>query len=419
MTYNEMNDLLLAIIKNGEGSNMKEIAKLIKAEDDRQNRNVELIASENFPSAAVRAAMATSFTSKYAEGYPGKRYYGGCWPTDDLEIYCQRQWKNVFQCSDTYDVNVQPHSGTQANMAAIMATCKPGDMILSMSLNAGGHLSHGSPVSFSGKQYAIINYDLDSSGYIDLVDFEYKVKTNADQIKLVIIGASAYSREIPYTKMYSLVKKYNPDIPVLVDMAHVAGLISTGILESPFDAADIITTTTHKTLRGNRGGLIFTKPEYTKKVNSALFPGIQGGPLENMVAAKAVTANECLTEDYYFYTRQVVKNAKIMADEFTKMGYRVITGGTDNHMFLLDVYSKSGLTGKQVQEILDENRITVNKNMIPNDTLPPAQCSGIRIGTPAMTTKGWIQDDFIRCAHNIDKIITRNMMINNQFLQEA
>lgn len=421
MDYFEMNKYIQVLLKDGDGSGMAELAKIIKMEDDRQSKNVELIASENYPSPAVRAAMACSFTSKYAEGYPGKRYYGGCGPTDVLETYCQKRWQKVFDCEDTYDVNVQPHSGTQANMAAIMATCNPGDTILSMSLNAGGHLSHGSKVSFSGKLYNIIEYGLDTKGYIDLNDFEQQLRKNGDKIKLVIIGASAYSRQIPYSKMCNLVRKYSPEgynIPVLVDMAHVAGLIATKLLESPFGSADIITTTTHKTLRGPRGGLIFTKPEYTKKVNSTLFPGIQGGPLENIIAAKAVAANECYTVDYWGYSTQVVKNAEAMADRFIQLGYHVITNGTDNHMFLVDVYSTTGLTGKEVQELLDRKGITLNKNMIPNDTLPPSQCSGIRIGTPAMTTRGWNNIDFINCADTIDKIIKREMMVKKSFEED-
>ena len=421
MDYFEMNDYIQVLLKNGNGNGMAELAKIIKMEDNRQRKNIELIASENYPSPAVRAAMACSFTSKYAEGYPGKRYYGGCGPTDALETYCQQRWQKVFSCEDTYDVNVQPHSGTQANMAAIMATCNPGDTILSMSLNAGGHLSHGSKVSFSGKMYNIIEYGLDTEGYIDLYDFEQQLRNHGDKIKLVIIGASAYSRQIPYIKMCKLVKEYSPegfDIPVMADIAHVSGLISTKLLESPFGYADIITMTSQKLARGPRGGIIFTKPEWTKKVNSTLFPGIQGGPLENMIAAKAVCANEMLTCDYFDYVHDVQVNADKMANRFIYLGYNVITDGTDNHMFLVDVHSTTGLTGKEVQEALDRKGISVNKNMIPNDPLPPSQCSGIRIGTPAMTTKGWRSVDFINCAQTIDKIIKREMMVKKSFKED-
>ena len=421
MEYFEMNEYIQVLLKDGIGSGMDDLAKIIKMEDNRQIRNVELIASENYPSPAVRAAMACSFTSKYAEGYPGKRYYGGCGPTDVLETYCQQRWQKVFDCEDTYDVNVQPHSGTQANMAAIMATCNPGDTILSMSLNAGGHLSHGSKVSFSGKLYNIIEYGLDTEGYIDLYDFEQQLRKYGDKIKLVIIGASAYSRQIPYIKMCNLVKKHSPEgfnIPVMADIAHVSGLIATKRLESPFGCADIVTMTSQKLARGPRGGIIFTKPEWTKKVNSTLFPGIQGGPLENMIAAKAVCANEMLTGEYEEYICNVQNNAAKMADRFIQLGYHVITNGTDNHMFLVDVYSTTGLTGKEVQDLLDSEGITLNKNMIPNDTLPPSQCSGIRIGTPAMTTRNWCSSTFVDIADTIDKIIKREMAEKKSFKED-
>ena len=421
MYYFELNKYIQVMLKDGNGNGMAELAKIIKMEDDRQFKNIELIASENYPSSAVRAAMACSFTSKYAEGYPGKRYYGGCGPTDVLETYCQQRWQKVFNCEDTYDVNVQPHSGTQANMAAIMATCNPGDTILSMSLNSGGHLSHGAKVSFSGKLYNIIEYGLDTEGYIDMNDFEQQLRKYGDKIKLVIIGASAYSRQIHYIRMCNLVKEYSPegyDIPVLADIAHVSGLIAADLLESPFGYADIITMTSQKLARGPRGGIIFTRPEWTKKVNSALFPGIQGGPLENMIAAKAVCANEMLTKEYREYVQEVRTNARAMADWFSQLGYHVITDGTDNHMFLLDVYSTTGLTGKEVQELLDKKGITLNKNMIPNDTLPPSQCSGVRIGTPAMTTRGWNEHNFVQCANTIDKIIKREMMVKKSFKED-
>lgn len=360
----------------------------------RQASTVELIASENFVSPRVLKYLGSEFTNKYTEGYPGKRYYGGCEFYDELEAYCQELWKDVF--STTYHVNVQPHSGTSANLAAISAIVNPGETILSMSLDCGGHLSHGARVSQVGKLYNIVNYGVDDDGWIDYD----KVAKLADQCqpKLIICGASAYSRKIDYIRFAEIARSVNAYL--LADIAHVAGLIAANKLPSPFGYADIITSTTQKTLRGPRGGLIFCIPELAKKIDSAVFPGTQGGSLMNVIAAKAACAEEVLEPEFIDYIDEVMYNAKAMAERFMFHGYNVITGDTDNHMFLVDLRG-TGLTGIDVQNELERNDITLNKNAIPNDPLPPSKTSGIRIGTPAMTTRGWRAYDFCMCADNI------------------
>ena len=360
----------------------------------RQASTVELIASENFVSPRVLKYLGSEFTNKYTEGYPGKRYYGGCEFYDELETYCQDLWKNVF--STTYHVNVQPHSGTSANLAAISAVVNPGETILSMSLDCGGHLSHGARVSQVGKLYNIVNYGVDDDGWIDYD----KVAKLADQCqpKLIICGASAYSRKIDYIRFAEIARSVNAYL--LADIAHVAGLIAANKLPSPFGYADIITSTTQKTLRGPRGGLIFCIPELAKKIDSAVFPGTQGGSLMNVIAAKAACAEEVLEPEFVDYIDEVMYNAKAMAERFMSHGYNVITGGTDNHMFLVDLRG-TGLTGIDVQNELERNDITLNKNAIPNDPLPPSKTSGIRIGTPAMSTRGWKSYNFCECADNI------------------
>lgn len=364
----------------------------------RQATTVELIASENFVSPRVLKYLGSEFTNKYTEGYPGKRYYGGCEFYDELECYCQELWKDVF--STTYHVNVQPHSGTSANLAAISAVVNPGETILSMSLDCGGHLSHGARVSQVGKLYNIINYGVDDDGWIDYNE----VAKLADQWqpKLIICGASAYSRKIDYIRFAEIARSVNAYL--LADIAHVAGLIAANKLPSPFGYADIITSTTQKTLRGPRGGLIFCIPELAKKIDSAVFPGTQGGSLMNVIAAKAACAEEVLEPEFIDYINEVMYNAKAMAERFMSNGYNVITGGTDNHMFLVDLRG-TGLTGIDVQNELERNDITLNKNAIPNDPLPPSKTSGIRIGTQAMTTRGWKAHDFCWCADNICKIL--------------
>ena len=382
---------------------------LIAQEEQRQSTTVELIASENFASENVLRAVGSCLTNKYSEGYPAHRtmgnqgrYYGGCHVVDELEEYCIAKWKEVF--ATDYHVNVQPHSGSSANMAAYMALLQPGDTVLSMSLANGGHLTHGSPVNFSGKLYDLHFYDVDGDGLIDYDGMERMAL--ALRPKLIIAGASAYSRTIDFARFAAAAKEAGAYF--MVDMAHIAGLVAAGEHPSPFGLADIITTTTHKTLRGPRGGMIFCRPALAKKVDSAVFPGMQGGPLEHVIAGKAVAAEEALTPDYRTYIHNVVANCKTMAAEFTAMGYRVVTGGTDNHLFLLDL-TDTGLTGGEVQERLDGCGITLNKNCVPGDKRPPSQTSGVRIGTAAMTTKGYTAEDFRRVARRIDEVL-RQMM---------
>lgn len=378
---------------------------IIEKEKHRQDTTVELIASENFVSENVLKAVGSCLTNKYSEGYPANhksgskgRYYGGCEYIDELEEYCCDMWRKVFNTD--YHVNVQPHSGSSANLAAYMSVLKPGDTILAMSLNNGGHLTHGSSVNFSGKLFNMKFYEVDANGFIDFND----VKNKAEEFrpKLILAGASAYSRIIDFEKFAEIAKSVGAYF--MVDMAHIAGLIAAGDHPSPFGLADIITTTTHKTLRGPRGGLIFCKPELAKKVDSTIFPGTQGGPLEHVIAGKAVAAEEACTEEFKNYIHDVVGNCKAMCDEFISMGYKIVTGGTDNHLFLVDL-TATGLTGKEVQDELDKYHITLNKNCVPTETRSPQQASGVRIGTAAMTTKGYKKEDFIKVAHDIDKVI--------------
>lgn len=382
---------------------------LIGQEELRQATTVELIASENFVSSDVLRAVGSCLTNKYSEGYPAHRamgnqgrYYGGCHIVDELEEYCVSKWKEVF--STDYHVNVQPHSGSSANLAAYMALLQPGDTVLSMSLSNGGHLTHGSPVNFSGRLYDLHFYDVDDDGFIDYDGMERMAL--ALRPKLIIAGASAYSRTIDFSRFAAAAQEVGACF--MVDMAHIAGLVAAGEHPSPFGLADVITTTTHKTLRGPRGGLIFCRPELAKKVDSAVFPGTQGGPLQHIIAGKAVAAEEALTPAFRAYARSVVANCRAMAAEFMAMGYRVVTGGTDNHLFLLDL-TDTGLTGKEVQEELDRCGITLNKNCVPGDRRSPFQTSGVRIGTAAMTTRGYTAEDFCRIARRIDEVI-RGMM---------
>ena len=388
---------------------LSHVFDLIAQEEQRQATTVELIASENFASENVLRAVGSCLTNKYSEGYPAHRamgnqgrYYGGCHVVDELEEYCIAKWKEVF--ATDYHVNVQPHSGSSANMAAYMALLQPGDTVLSMSLANGGHLTHGSPVNFSGKLYDLHFYDVDGDGLIDYDGMERMAL--ALRPKLIIAGASAYSRTIDFARFAAAAKEAGAYF--MVDMAHIAGLVAAGEHPSPFGLADIITTTTHKTLRGPRGGMIFCRPALAKKVDSAVFPGMQGGPLEHVIAGKAVAAEEALTPAYRTYIHNVVANCKAMAETFTAMGYHVVTGGTDNHLFLLDL-TDTGLTGGEVQERLDGCGITLNKNCVPGDKRPPSQTSGVRIGTAAMTTKGYTAEDFRRVAHRIDEVV-RQMM---------
>ena len=391
------------------------VAEILGNEMDRQEENCELIASENFVSDAVLAAVGSCFTNKYAEGYPTNRYsgregryYGGTQNVDKLEEYCCKKWREVFNTD--YHVNVQPHSGSQANFAAYMSVLEPGDTILSMSLENGAHLTHGSSVNFSGKLFNMVFYDVDKNGFIDYFDLAQKIAIYNP--KLVLAGASAYPRIIDFKRIKELIDgvsdKYGRTSPYfMVDMSHIAGLVAAGDHPSPFELADIITTTTHKTLRGPRGGLIFCKPELAKKVDGAVFPGNQGGPLEHVIAGKAIAAEEACTPEYKEYIHQVVRNCKAMCNKFIELGYDITTGGTDNHLFLLD-FSKThpNLTGKMVQDELDKHHITLNKNCVPNEKRSPVQSSGVRIGTAAMTTKGYKEQYFIDKAVEIDNIIS-------------
>lgn len=381
------------------------VFEIIAAEQARQNSTVELIASENFVSENVMKAVGSCLTNKYSEGYPAQRpsgnrgrFYGGCQYVDELEEYCCHQWQAVFQTD--YHVNVQPHSGSSANLSAYMSVLKPGDTILAMSLNNGGHLTHGSPVNFSGKLFHMEFYGVDENGFIDYEDVRRKARECRPQ--LILAGASAYSRTIDFPAFADAAREVGAYF--MVDMAHIAGLVAAGDHPSPFGLADIITTTTHKTLRGTRSGLIFCRPELAKRVDSAVFPGCQGGALQHVIAGKAVTAEEASTEEFREYIHAVVRNCRAMCDEFISMGYKVVTGGTDNHLFLLDL-TDTGLTGKAVQDELDRHGITLNKNCVPNESRSPQQTSGVRIGTAAMTTKGYTEQDFIAVARQIDRII--------------
>lgn len=371
---------------------------IIAKEEERQKKTIELIASENFCSQDVMRAVGSCLTNKYSEGYPGKRYYGGCEVVDELESYCIREWQKVFKTD--YHVNVQPHSGSSANLAVYEGLLNPGDRVLSMELNNGSHLTHGSPVNASGKFYAFAFYGVDARGYIDYEDVEKKAMEYKP--KLIVAGASAYSRIIDFKKFAEIARKAGALL--MVDIAHIAGLVATGYHPTPFGYADVITTTTHKTLRGPRGGLIFCRGELAKKIDGAIFPGTQGGPLQHVIAGKAIAAEEAQRPEYKEYIGHVVENCKAMAEEFVKMGYSVVTGGTDNHLFLVDLTDK-GVSGRQVQEACDAHFITLNKNCVPHETRSPMQTSGVRIGTAAMTTKGFTKEQFVQTAHKIDEII--------------
>ena len=406
----------------------KEVDEIIHKEYARQFNAIELIPSENFVSDAILAAMGSCLQNKYAEGYPSDRtsgregrYYGGCQYIDELEELCCDRWRKVFHTN--YHVNVQPHSGSQANAAVYMALLDMADYILMPNWDLGAHLTHGSQVNFSGKLFNVITYNADENGRIDYYDIEKKLKEY--QPRLILAGASAYSRFIDFEKIYNIINKvrdefyynnsflYKPYF--MVDMAHIAGLVAAGRHPSPFGYADVITTTTHKTLRGPRGGMIFCRPELAKKIDGGLFPGTQGGPLEHVIAAKAVCAKEALHPTYKEYIDQVLKNTKAMADEFKKLGYEIVTGGTDNHLFLIDFTNTHPyLTGLDVQERLDKYDITVNKNIVPGDKRTPKYTSGIRLGCAAMTTKGWKEQDAINCAYTIHNHIERMKEENDQ-----
>ncbi|ORN12397.1 Serine hydroxymethyltransferase [Lentilactobacillus parabuchneri] len=376
-----------------------ELWDAIANEENRQEHNIELIASENIVSNAVRAAQGSVLTNKYAEGYPGRRYYGGCEYIDVVEQLAIDRAKELFGAEYA---NVQPHSGSQANQEVYAAFLKPGDRILGMGLDAGGHLSHGAKVSFSGKLYDSFSYGLDPK--TQLIDYDEVAKiAQIVQPKLIIAGASAYSRIIDWQKFREIADSVGAYL--MVDMAHIAGLVATGLHPSPVPVADVVTTTTHKTLRGPRGGLILAKEKYAKKLNSAVFPGSQGGPLEHVIAGKAAAFYEDLQPEFKTYGEQVIKNAQAMAEVFeNSKTVSVLTGGTDNHLMTINL-TQTSLNGKELQNVLDSVHITTNKESIPNDPLPPSKTSGLRLGTPSITTRGFKEDDARQVANLILQVI--------------
>lgn len=376
-----------------------EIRRIIKLEKKRQNDNLELIASENYASKEVRMAAGSILTNKYAEGYPKKRYYGGCEYVDGVENLAKSRLKKLFNAKY---VNVQPHSGSQANMASYRALIEKGDTVLGLALTDGGHLTHGHPLSFSGIDYNFVPYYLDDNGLIDYDEVEKLAKEVKP--KLIVTGASAYPREIDFKRFSEIAKSVGAYL--MVDMAHIAGEVAAGLHMSPIPYADIVTSTTHKTLRGPRGGIILTNnPEIAKKVDKAVFPMIQGGPLMHIIAAKAIAFNEALQPSFIEYQKQILKNSKYLAKCLIEKGYKLVSNGTDNHLMLVDVKSSVGLTGKEAEKLLDEVSITCNKNTIPKDTESPFVTSGIRIGTPALTTRKMKEKEMGEIADLIDQVL--------------
>ncbi len=374
-----------------------EVAQAIEAELVRQQHNIELIASENIVSKAVMLSMGTPLTNKYAEGYPGKRYYGGCEKVDIVENLARDRAKKLFGCDH---VNVQPHSGSQANQAVYFAMLQYGDTVMGMNLDHGGHLTHGSPVNLSGKYFNFVAYGVDDNGFIDYEAFRNKALEVKP--KMIVAGASAYARTIDFEFMGKVAKEVGAYF--MVDMAHIAGLVAAGLHPSPVPHADFVTTTTHKTLRGPRGGMILCKEEFAQKIDKSIFPGIQGGPLMHTIASKAVCFQEALEPSFKEYIGQVVKNAKVLAESLQANGVNIVSGGTDNHLMLVDLRSLN-ITGKEAEKKLDEVGITVNKNTIPNDPQSPFVTSGIRIGTPAITSRGMVEDDMKEIATVITLIL--------------
>lgn len=374
------------------------IYEIIQEENTRQEDHIELIASENVVSRAVLEANGSILTNKYAEGYPGKRYYGGCEVVDKIEDLARMRIKELFGADHA---NVQPHSGSQANMAVYFAVLKPGDTVLGMNLSHGGHLTHGSPVNFSGKLYNFIPYGVDLE--TEKIDYEkVRALAKANNPKMIVVGASAYPRAINFKLFREICDEVNAYM--FVDMAHIAGLVATGAHESPVPYADFVTTTTHKTLRGPRGGVILCKEKYAKAIDKSIFPGMQGGPLMHTIAAKAVCFGEALKPEFKVYIDQVVKNAKLLGTELQKYGFRLVSGGTDNHLLLIELTNKN-ITGKEAEKLLDLVGITVNKNTVPNETLSPFVTSGIRIGTPAVTTRGFKEEEMKKIAELINETI--------------
>ncbi len=377
-----------------------ELADALVKELNRQQNNIELIASENFVSPAVMAAAGSHLTNKYAEGYPAHRYYGGCQFVDIAEELARNRLKELFGCEYC---NVQPHSGASANLAVLFATCRPGDTVMGMNLAHGGHLSHGSPVNISGKYFNIVPYGVsEGEEVIDYAEME-RIATKCKP-KLIISGASAYPRVIDFKRIREICDKVGA--LMMVDIAHIAGLVAAGIHPSPVPYADFVTTTTHKTLRGPRGGVIMCKEEWGKAIDKAIFPGTQGGPLMHIIAAKAVAFKEALSPEFKEYQKQIVKNAKAMAEEFKALGVKMVSGGTDNHLILLNLSDKN-ITGKELEKLLDEVHITVNKNAVPFDTQKPFVTSGIRVGTPAMTSRGMKEPEAKKIAKLIYEVIEK------------
>ena len=384
----------LTTVKNADA----EVYEAMKLELDRQRNNIELIASENFVSPAVMAAVGSHLTNKYAEGLPGKRYYGGCQYVDIVENLAIERCKQLFGCDHA---NVQPHSGAQANTAVYFALLQPGDTILGMNLSHGGHLTHGSPVNISGKYFHIVPYGVSKED--ERIDYDALEQIAVEnKPKMIVAGASAYPRIIDFPRLREIADKVGAYL--MVDIAHIAGLVAAGLHPSPVPYADVVTTTTHKTLRGPRGGVIMCKEALAKAIDKAVFPGMQGGPLMHVIAGKAVAFKEALSPEFKEYQKQVVKNAAAMADEFTKCGVRLVSGGTDNHLMLVDLRDK-GMTGKELEKMLDEVNITVNKSTIPFEETSPFITSGIRIGTPSITSRGFKEEDARQIARLISKII--------------
>ncbi len=379
---------------------------------ERQQHNIELIASENIVSEAVLLAAGTVLTNKYAEGYPGKRYYGGCVYVDEVEELARERAKKLFGAEHA---NVQPHCGASANLAVFFALLEPGDTVLSMSLAHGGHLSHGSPVNISGKYFNIIPYGIDDT--TQMINYDHvRELALTHKPKLILAGASAYPRAIDFKKFREIADEAGAYL--LVDMAHIAGLVAAGLHENPVPYADVVTTTTHKTLRGPRGGLILCKEKYAKQIDKAIFPGIQGGPLMHIIAAKAVALGEALTEDFKNYQKQIVKNAACLAQALMDEGFRLVSGGTDNHLMLVDLQN-FGITGKEFEHRLDEVHITVNKNAVPNDPQSPFITSGIRVGTPAVTTRGFREEEMKKIAGWMKLAVTDFENSKGKILQEV
>lgn len=375
-----------------------EIMNLINEETMRQEEHIELIASENFVSEGVMRALGSVLTNKYAEGYPGKRYYGGCFVVDKIEDLARERMKKLFNAEHA---NVQPHSGSQANMAVYLTVLNPGDTVLGMDLSHGGHLTHGSPVNFSGKLYHFVSYGVDKE--TETIDYnEVRNKAIEHKPKLIVAGASAYSRIIDFKKFREIADEVGAYL--MVDMAHIAGLVAVGAHPSPVPYADFVTTTTHKTLRGPRGGAILCKEEFAKALDKTIFPGIQGGPLMHCIAGKAVCFKEAMEDGFKVYIDQVIKNAKVLAEELTKYGFRIVSGGTDNHVMLVDLTNKE-MTGKELEKLLDTVKITVNKNTIPFETKSPFITSGIRIGTAAVTSRGFKEEEMRQIASLINEIV--------------